>query len=55
MDHNLEVAREYRPVTSKWLTDDNIQDGDAILVTGTLGDHGIALLSFREATASRRR
>ena len=48
MDHNLQVAREYRPVTSKWLTDDNIQDGDAIIVTGTLGDHGIALLSFRE-------
>ncbi len=48
MDHNLAVAREHRPVTSRWLTDDNIQDGDAIIVSGTLGDHGIALLSFRE-------
>lgn len=48
MDHNLEVAREYRPVSSKWLTDDNIREGDAIIVSGTLGDHGIALLSFRE-------
>ena len=48
MDHNLKVARGYRPVTSNWLTDDNLQDGDAIIVTGTLGDHGISLLSFRE-------
>jgi hydrogenase expression/formation protein HypE len=48
MNKNLKVAREYRPVISKWLTDDNIQDGDAIIVSGTMGDHGIALLSFRE-------
>jgi hydrogenase expression/formation protein HypE len=48
MDHNLKVAKEYRPVNSRWLTDDNIQEGDAIIVSGTLGDHGIALLSFRE-------
>lgn len=48
MDHNLKVAREHRPVTSNWLTDDNLQEGDVIIVSGTLGDHGIALLSFRE-------
>jgi hydrogenase expression/formation protein HypE len=48
MDHNLEVAREHRAVTSRWLTDDNVQDGDVIMASGTLGDHGIALLSFRE-------
>ena len=48
MDHNLEVAREYRPVASRWLTDDNLHAGDWIIVSGTLGDHGVALLSFRE-------
>lgn len=48
MDHNLEVSSSYRKVDSRWLTDDNVRDGDAILVSGTLGDHGIALLSFRE-------
>jgi hydrogenase expression/formation protein HypE len=48
LDHNLEVAREYRPMTSDWLTDDSVREGDAIIVSGTLGDHGIALLSFRE-------
>ena len=48
LDNNLKVARDHRPVTSNWLTDDNIQEGDVIIVTGTLGDHGISLLSFRE-------
>lgn len=48
MDHNLAVASSYRKVDSRWLTDDNVRDGDVIMVSGTLGDHGIALLSFRE-------
>ncbi|MBN1110348.1 MAG: hydrogenase expression/formation protein HypE [Methanomassiliicoccales archaeon] len=48
MDHNLQVASSYRKVDSRWLTDDNMRDGDVVLVSGTLGDHGIALLSFRE-------
>lgn len=48
LDNNLEVARDHRPVTSNWLTDDNIREGDVIIVTGTLGDHGVSLLSFRE-------
>ena len=51
LDRNLEVASSYRKVDSRWLTDDNVRDGDAILVSGTLGDHGIALLSFREGPA----
>jgi hydrogenase expression/formation protein HypE len=32
----------------KWLQDSNLRDGDDIIVTGSLGDHGIALMSFRE-------
>lgn len=48
MDRNLEIASEHRKVDSRWATDDNIRPGDAIIVSGTVGDHGIALLSFRE-------
>ncbi|OPY34070.1 MAG: thiamine monophosphate kinase [Methanomassiliicoccales archaeon PtaU1.Bin124] len=48
MNHNLEVASASRQVDSKWLTDDNLRDGDVIIVSGNMGDHGIALLSFRE-------
>jgi hydrogenase expression/formation protein HypE len=48
MDHNVSVASKYRKVDSKWATDNNVRPGDAIIVSGTVGDHGIALLSFRE-------
>jgi hydrogenase expression/formation protein HypE len=48
LDHDLDVASLYRKVDSRWMTDDNLKDGDVIIVTGTVGDHGIALLSFRE-------
>lgn len=48
MDQNLATAEQYRKVDSRWATDSNIRPGDAIIVSGTVGDHGIALLSFRE-------
>ncbi|MFA6803342.1 MAG: hydrogenase expression/formation protein HypE [Candidatus Methanomethylophilaceae archaeon] len=48
LDHNIDVASNYRKIDSNWMTDDNIRSGDAIIVSGTVGDHGIALLSFRE-------
>ncbi|MDD3398705.1 MAG: hydrogenase expression/formation protein HypE [Candidatus Methanomethylophilaceae archaeon] len=48
LDHNIAVAKDYRPVDSQWMTDDNVREGDAIIVSGTMGDHGVALLSFRE-------
>ena len=48
MDSNLATAEQYRKVDSRWATDTNVRPGDAIIVSGTVGDHGIALLSFRE-------
>ncbi|MDD7424618.1 MAG: hydrogenase expression/formation protein HypE [Candidatus Methanomethylophilaceae archaeon] len=48
MDHNIEVASQYRKVDSKWATDDNVRPGDSIIVSGYIGDHGVALLSYRE-------
>lgn len=48
LDHNIEVASYYRKVDSRWMTDDNLREGDALIVSGKVGDHGIALLSFRE-------
>ena len=48
LDHDLKIASSYRKVDSRWMTDDNLREGDMLIVTGTVGDHGIALLSFRE-------
>jgi hydrogenase expression/formation protein HypE len=35
-------------VAEEVIRDGGIQDGDKIIVTGTVGDHGVALMSFRE-------
>ena len=48
MDSNIAAAEQYRKVASRWAVDSNVRPGDAIIVSGTLGDHGVALLSFRE-------
>jgi hydrogenase expression/formation protein HypE len=37
-----------RPDDQSWLRDDSIRPSDHIILTGSVGDHGIALLSFRE-------
>ena len=48
LDRNLEAVRKYRELNANWLTDSNLRDGDKIIVSGYVGDHGVALLSFRE-------
>ena len=48
LDKNLEVVKKYRPIDSHWLLDSNLRSGDKIIVSGTIGDHGLAILSFRE-------
>ena len=45
LDRNFEVVGKRK---KKWLQDSNLEVGDKIIVSGTLADHGIALLSFRE-------
>jgi len=49
LDENIRTVKKYRSsFNSKWLVDSNIGDGDKIIASGTMGDHGIAILSFRE-------
>ncbi|MBR2254367.1 MAG: hydrogenase expression/formation protein HypE [Candidatus Methanomethylophilaceae archaeon] len=48
LDSDLSKASEYRKVKDRWCTDSNLAPGDAIIVSGYMGDHGVALLSFRE-------
>jgi len=48
LDSNFDTVREYRDFQANWLRDSNLSEGDSIIVSGTVGDHGIALLSFRE-------
>jgi hydrogenase expression/formation protein HypE len=48
LDHNFKEVNRYRKFTKKWLTDANLTKGDTLILTGNIGEHGIALLSFRE-------
>jgi hydrogenase expression/formation protein HypE len=48
LDKNLREARKHRAVDAEWLLDSNLRPGDKIILSGTIGDHGIAVLSARE-------
>jgi len=49
LDHNLAVVRQFRPdFKARWILDSNLRPGDKIIVSGTVGDHGLAVLSAQE-------
>lgn len=48
LENNLNEVRRYRSYPGEWLLDSNLAEGDRIIVSGKVGDHGVALLSFRE-------
>ena len=48
LDENIETVKSFRSFDSRWLLDSNIRDGDKIILSGNIGEHGIALMSFRE-------
>ncbi len=45
LDSNFELAGGRK---CRWLSDKNLNPGDKIIVTGTVGDHGMTILSERE-------
>ncbi len=48
LDENLRIAEKGGKSRGKWLLDSNIRDGDVIIVSGYIADHGVAVLSGRE-------
>jgi hydrogenase expression/formation protein HypE len=49
LEHNIAMVRQFRPAfKSRWLLDSNLQAGDKIILSGTIGDHGLAVLSAQE-------
>ncbi len=49
LEHNIGVVKKHRPeFNSHWLLDSNLRPGDKIILSGTVGDHGLAVLSSRE-------
>ena len=48
LDNDLKVARQFRSVAARWTLDSNLAAGDKIILTGTIGDHGLAVLSAQQ-------
>ncbi|UCG70398.1 MAG: hydrogenase expression/formation protein HypE [Thermoplasmata archaeon] len=48
LDHNIEEVRKYREFPGDWLLDSSLKDGDKIIISGSIGDHGVTILSTRE-------
>lgn len=49
LDKNLKVVKQFRDsFKGNWILDSNLQAGDKIILSGTIGDHGLAVLSAQE-------
>jgi hydrogenase expression/formation protein HypE len=52
LDHNLAIVSKHRSgLNSRWILDSNFRAGDKIILSGTVGDHGLAVLSAQEGLA----
>jgi hydrogenase expression/formation protein HypE len=45
LDANIEEVRKCRDFEGDWLKDSNLKEGDKIIISGSIGDHGITILS----------
>ena len=49
LESNLKVVRQHRSsFTARWVLDSNLSAGDKIILSGTIGDHGLAVLSAQQ-------
>jgi hydrogenase expression/formation protein HypE len=48
LETNIKEVKRHRKFSKRWLLDNNLSEGDLLLLSGNIGEHGIALLSFRE-------
>jgi len=49
LEKNLEVVKRFkRDFKARWILDSNLRASDKIILSGTVGDHGLAVLSAQE-------
>ena len=49
LESNLRVVKQYNSgLTARWLLDSNLNVSDKIILLGTIGDHGLAVLSAQQ-------
>jgi hydrogenase expression/formation protein HypE len=49
LEDNVRVVKQHRRgFASRWILDSNLSAGDKIMLSGTIGDHGLAVLSAQQ-------
>ncbi len=49
LENNLKITTQFRrDDDSRWVLDSNLRVGDKIILSGTIGDHGLAVLSAQQ-------
>jgi hydrogenase expression/formation protein HypE len=48
LEKNIAEVRKHRSFDARWILDSNLRDRDRIIISGTVGDHGLAVLSAQE-------
>jgi len=48
LENNIAEVQKHRRFDSRWLLDSNLHEGDKLIVSGTVGDHGVTILSAQE-------
>ena len=48
LDRNIKLVRQERKFKWNWPNDSAVAEGDVIICSGPIGNHGVAILSFRE-------
>ena len=48
LERNIRIVKRHRDFEARWILDSNLRAGDGIIISGTIGDHGLAVLSSRE-------
>ncbi|MCJ7714564.1 hydrogenase expression/formation protein HypE [Candidatus Bathyarchaeota archaeon] len=48
-ENNLQIVRRFqKDFSQRWLLDSNLRVGNKIILSGTIGDHGVAILSAQQ-------
>jgi hydrogenase expression/formation protein HypE len=48
LETNIAEVKKHRSFDSRWILDSNLRTGDRLIISGTIGDHGITILSAQE-------
>jgi len=48
LEKNVKEVKRHRSFDARWILDSNLKDRDSVIISGTVGDHGVAVLSAQE-------